>query len=69
MPKGRAEELVFSMLPVSWGFAKGSRLRFSISGADCEHFLSSPFGRPPILRVHRGPGKASTIELPWREEA
>ena len=69
MPKGRAEELVFSMLPVSWGFAKGSRLRFSISGADSEHFLSSPFGRPPLLRVHRGPGKASTIELPWREEA
>ena len=62
-------ELEFALLPVSWVFAKGSRLRVSIAGADELHYPQVPHGRPPRLQVMCGGENGSTIELPLRARA
>ena len=54
------------MLPTSWLFRSGSRLRLSLSGADCDHYGQVPHGRPPVLQVHRGAGFPSALVLPTR---
>jgi putative CocE/NonD family hydrolase len=60
MPIGEPQLLRFALLPVAWCFAKGSRIRLSIAGADADHFVQTPHGRPPTLTIHGG----SLIELP-----
>jgi hypothetical protein len=56
----------FAMLPISWKVMKGSRLRFSIAGADGDHFAQVPHGRPPRFEITVGGADASFIELPLR---
>ena len=63
---GVAETLRFALLPISFRFAKGSRLRMSIAGTDADHFAQVPHGRPPKLRITLGGPDASFIELPLR---
>lgn len=58
--------LEFALLPVSWVFARGSRLRLSIAGADASHYGQVPHGRPPRLEITCGGTQGSTIELPLR---
>jgi len=60
MPIGEPQLLKFALLPVAWRFAQGSRIRLSIAGADADHFVQTPHGRPPMLTLHDG----SLIELP-----
>lgn len=60
--------LTFSLLPVSWTFAPGSRIRISLTGSDAGHAPQVPHGRPPRLDVLRGPG-ATWFELPLRRTA
>jgi putative CocE/NonD family hydrolase len=60
------DTLRFALLPVSWTLTKGSRLRLSIAGADCDHYAQVPHGRPPRLRVTLGGPSASFVELPLR---
>ncbi|CAN5564942.1 CocE/NonD family hydrolase [soil metagenome] len=64
MPIGEPQLLKFALLPVAWRFARGSRLKLSISGADADHFVQTPHGRPPVLKVLSGGDKASMLELP-----
>lgn len=64
MSLGRPQLLRIPLLPVSWAFRTGSRLRFSIAGADADHCGQVPHGRPPKLTVHWGGETASYIELP-----
>ena len=64
MPIGEPQLLKFALLPTAWRFAKGSRIRLSISGGDADHFVQTPHGRPPLLTIHSGGDKASLIELP-----
>lgn len=64
MPAGEPQLLRFALLPTAWRFAKGSRIRVSIAGADADHFVQTPHGRPPLLAVLSGGEKASMIELP-----
>lgn len=66
MPIGEAERLVFAMLPVSWTFKAGSRIRLAISGADADHCAQVPHGRVPTLTLHRGEEQPSSIKLPVR---
>jgi len=61
--------LDIALLPVSWVFAKGSRLRLSIAGADEPHYPQVPHGRPPLLQVRCGGAHGSIIELPLRVRA
>ena len=52
------------LLPTSWTFKAGSRIRLSLSGADSDHYAQVPHGRPPQITVHRGP---SVLKLPMTE--
>lgn len=63
---GCAETLVFALLPVSWVFAAGSRLRLAIAGADALHFPPVPHGMPPSLALMCGGPEGARIELPLR---
>lgn len=64
MPIGEPQLLKFALLPIAWRFAKGSRIRLSISGADADHFVQTPHGRPPLLTVKSGGEQATMLELP-----
>ncbi|WP_439496064.1 CocE/NonD family hydrolase [Bosea sp. (in: a-proteobacteria)] len=66
MPIGEPQRLHFAMLPTSWTFKAGSRVRLAIAGADVDHCGQVPHGRPPLLTLHRGEGLASAIRLPVR---
>jgi putative CocE/NonD family hydrolase len=58
-------ELQFDLLPMSYTFKKGSRLRISISGADKDHFeILHPEGYE--LNIHHGPQHPSRIVLPLK---
>lgn len=60
---GRVERMVLALLPTSWMFAKGSRIRLAIGGADIDHYGQVPHGRPPLFTVQRG---ESFLDLPLR---
>jgi predicted acyl esterase len=64
MPVGEPQLLRFALLPVAWRFARGSRLRLAIAGADADHFAQTPHGRPPLFTVSSGGEHASLLELP-----
>jgi putative CocE/NonD family hydrolase len=63
---GKPERMRIALLPVSWLFRKGSRIRLAIGGADADHYAQVPHGRPPTLTVHHGGAMASHITLPLR---
>lgn len=64
MPASEPQLLRFALLPIAWRFAKGSRLRLSIAGADADHFVQAPHGRPPVLSLLSGGAQATVLELP-----
>jgi putative CocE/NonD family hydrolase len=61
---GEPVTMRFPLLPTAWGFAKGSRIRLSITGADADHFGQVPHGQPPCLTIHR---EGTMLALPWRD--
>lgn len=63
---GVPARLTFALLPVSWVFAAGSRIRISIGGADQHHGPQVPHGRPPLLEILRGGDDATWFDLPLR---
>lgn len=65
---GEPARLTFALLPVSWRFAAGSRIRLSVGGSDQGHAPQVPHGRPPRLEILRGSG-ATWFELPLRPAA
>ena len=65
MVPGEPARLTFALLPVSWTFAEGSRIRLSISGSDEGHGPQVPHGRPPQLQILRG-ANATWFDLPMR---
>ena len=58
---GEATRLRLPLLPTSWVFRAGSRLRVSLAGADADHAVQVPHGRPPVLTIL--PGSALTLPL------
>ncbi|MCP4350610.1 MAG: CocE/NonD family hydrolase [Desulfobacterales bacterium] len=72
---GNAVELVFDLMPTSWVFKEGHRIRVSIAGADWPMFKLHPKLSPtndpadpnnivPTVTVHREADYSSRIELP-----
>ena len=60
---GQIAELKFDLLPTSYVFKKGHRIRVALAGADKDHFRL-PEGPPARLQYHRSRDCASCIELP-----
>ncbi|HPM77577.1 MAG TPA: CocE/NonD family hydrolase [bacterium] len=60
---GETAELTFDLLPVSYLFKKGHRLRLALAGADADHFQALP-GEAPVWRVQRNQRYATRLELP-----
>jgi len=60
---GQITQLTFDLLPTSYLFRKGRRLRIAIAGADKDHFDQLD-GPPPTVRVYRSRIDASHIDLP-----
>jgi putative CocE/NonD family hydrolase len=60
---GEIAELTFDLLPTSYLFQPGHRIRIAIAGADASHFAVLP-GGPPIVRVYRSRLHGSRIDLP-----
>jgi putative CocE/NonD family hydrolase len=61
---GEPVTMRFPLLPTAWRFAKGSRIRLSMAGADADHFGQVPHGSPPRFTVHRD---GTILALPWRD--
>ena len=59
---GRPRELVVDLLPTSYLFRIGYRIRVTLNGADRDNFPTQP--RPPVVTIYRGPRYPSSIELP-----
>ncbi|UYF99017.1 CocE/NonD family hydrolase [Halomonas sp. GD1P12] len=57
-------EVAFDLLPTSWLFKAGHRLRVAIALADSDHFSRIPDGVVPTINVGRSRHRASAIELP-----
>jgi putative CocE/NonD family hydrolase len=66
MMPGHAERLRIPLLPTSWMFRAGSRIRLSLAGADADHCIQVPHGRPPVLTILYGGDRASALDLPMR---
>ncbi|GIV33073.1 MAG: putative serine esterase [Chitinophagales bacterium] len=62
MVPGKVEEVSFELLPVSYLFKKGHRIRISLSGADRDHF--TPVGPDAEWRVQHNASWPSMIALP-----
>jgi hypothetical protein len=66
MPIGTPQLLKFALLPVSWTFKAGSRIRISFAGADADHCARIPADGPVRLMFWRGADRASSVALPLR---
>lgn len=64
MPIDVAQLLRIPLLPVSWQFQRGSRIRLSIAASDVDHVIQLPYGRPPLLRIHHDAQHPSSLTLP-----
>ncbi|WP_157531011.1 CocE/NonD family hydrolase [Mycobacterium sp. IS-1496] len=60
---GESAQLTFDLLPTSYLFRPGHRIRVALAGCDASHFEVLSDG-PRTLAVHRDRSRASCIELP-----
>jgi putative CocE/NonD family hydrolase len=68
---GEPAELAFELLPTSYLFKAGHRIRIAIAGADAGHFApipADPAAQPPTLTVFRDRERTSRVVLPVRQE-
>ena len=57
-------ELVFDLLPTSYVFDAGHRIRVTITGADKDTALTPQVDPPPTVHLYRGADHASYVVLP-----
>ncbi len=61
---GEATEAAFELLPTSYLFRRGHRVRLAIAAADSDHYSRIPDGRPPKLQFFRQADRSSHLMLP-----
>jgi len=61
---GEPANAAFELLPTSYLFRKGHRIRMSLAASDSDHFTRIPDGRPPRITLYREHGRGSKIVLP-----
>ena len=64
IPAGEPVELVFSLLPTSYQFHKGSRIRITVVCADADNFDTPVIDPAPKLQLLRSMSHPSLIQLP-----
>jgi uncharacterized protein len=64
LPGGQPFELVFSLLPSSYQFHAGSRIRITVAFADNGNFDTPVLDPAPMLQLLRDGGHPSCVELP-----
>ena len=64
IPAGKPVELVFNLLPISYLFRAGNRIRITVSCADADNFETPALDPAPKIRLLRDPAHASFVELP-----
>lgn len=64
------EPIRFDLLPTSYLFRAGHKIRVALAGADRDHFARIPPSGPAPFRFYRDARNASLVELPgkWRED-
>lgn len=66
MVPGEVAAVAFDLLPISWLFERGHRVRLALAGADMDHF---DVMAPRTLHVHSSPAHPSRVELPVMRRA
>jgi putative CocE/NonD family hydrolase len=64
IPCGEPVELVLDLLPTSYLFRKGNRVRITVAFADADNFETPLLSPPPEVRLLRDADRVSFIELP-----
>jgi putative CocE/NonD family hydrolase len=64
LPVDETVEITFDLLPVSWIFKKGNRIRVTITCADIDHTESIILNPAPTVTLYRNNKYASNIVLP-----
>lgn len=64
IPAGEPVELAFSLLPTSYQFHKGSRIRITVVCADADNFDTPVIDPAPKLQLMRSMSHPSFIQLP-----
>jgi putative CocE/NonD family hydrolase len=64
IPVGEPFELVFSLLPTSYKFHKGSSVRITVAFADADNFETPIINPAPELRLSRDISHPSFIQIP-----
>lgn len=60
---GEIAEIVFDLLPTSYLFKRGNKIRIAVAGADRHHY-SNPPGPPPTISLHYSKTHQSHIAVP-----
>ena len=64
IPAGEPFELVFSLIPTSYHFHAGSRIRITVAFADLGNFDTPVLDPAPVLQLLRDANHASYVEMP-----
>jgi hypothetical protein len=64
IPAGEPIELVFDLLPISYLFRAGNRIRITVACADADNFETPALDPAPKIRLLRDAAHASFVELP-----
>jgi uncharacterized protein len=62
-------ELMFALLPTSYRFAAGSRVRITVAFADADNFETPILAPIPTVHMLRNAAHASYLELPFMPPA
>jgi putative CocE/NonD family hydrolase len=61
---GEPALLEIQLMPTSWLFRAGHRVRLALAAADRDHLARLPWGVSPVLTILREPDRASALTLP-----
>lgn len=61
---GEPAELALDLLPTSYIFEAGNRIRVTVVNADKDNFETPALSPPPVINIHRDAAHASRIVLP-----
>jgi putative CocE/NonD family hydrolase len=64
IPAGKPVELVFNLLPTSYLFRAGNRIRITVTCADADNFETPALDPVPKIRLLRDAAHASSVEFP-----